>query len=439
MKKTLTLLAAVSMLAANSFSSFATGTTFYVSGSSIYDPCGNVFIPRGLNYSVLDDWSFPGNILGGGELSAQIAQTNANIVRINWWRNYDGGGSGRPSYSIADLDTVISRFARAGIVSIVSLADETGYTDTTMLKDSMFAWWTSPAVVALVNRHEGTMIVNIANEWGSSSALSAYEAIYTEGIRSFRAAGINVPLLIDGADYANNIPAIGAVGPVLEAADPLHNIIMSEHAYWAISSSCDANDTALIRSKLSTLHSYAFPVIIGETANFAPSCDGMHQVANTININQILTDCQQYNMGWLYWEWANDDSVVRQASTDGTFASLTPIGDTIVNNTTYGLQAQSVKTYYMLHGGTCSSTGIVAVNTDITPIQVVSLDFTHQLLQANKDGNVRITDMYGRAVWAGPVTGNTTTDLQSLNLPTGVYVITYYAPATGYYSIKTTL
>ena len=216
------------LLACSTITASATSgnDSFYVNGNQIYDPCGGLFNPRGINYSVLDDWNFPTNLSGTTELSTQIVQANPNIVRITWWRDY----AGRPAYSITNLDTVISRFAAKGVVCIVTLMDQTGWTDTTSFKDSITAWWTSTAVAALVKRHQNTMIVNIANEWGSSSALTSYEIIYKEAITAIRNAGIIVPLLIDGPDYANNISAIGTVGTIFESYDPLHNIIMSCHA-----------------------------------------------------------------------------------------------------------------------------------------------------------------------------------------------------------------
>src|SRR5580692_1888394 len=121
-----------------------------------------------------------------------------------------------------------------------------------------------------------------------------------------RAAGITVPLIIYGPDYANDIPEITAIGPSLEAADPLHNIILGEHAYWATSSSCASNDTATIRGKLLQIDTVSYPVVVEETGNWAPSCDGSMQCAYPININFLLSVCQSYNMGWLDWEWYDD-------------------------------------------------------------------------------------------------------------------------------------
>jgi len=349
------------------------GDTFYVNGNHIYDPCGNQFVPRGINYSILDDWSFPDNITSGGEMSTQIKLAHPNIVRITWWIKYPE--SGRPAYSLTDLDSVITRFAKDSIVVDLSVVDLTGLTagynlsnfltDTTTFRDSVVHWWTSAPVVALVNKHKNTMIVNIANEWGNvefdsnpTSALAIFTTAYKNAIGSMRAAGITVPLVVNGPDFANDIPEITAIGAALETSDPLHSIIMAEHAYWATSSSCATNDTATIRGKLLQIDTVSYPVIVEETGNWAPSCDGSVQCSDAINISFILATCQQYDMGWLNWEWF-DDCSTRQMTNDGTFAGLNSTGSLIVNNSAFGLAGHAIKTAYMLNGQSCS--GLAAI------------------------------------------------------------------------------
>lgn len=63
--------------------------TIHSEGNVIMSPCNQPFIPRGVNYSLADDWEFPANINGdpthvNDELSAEIIKANPNIVRIEW-------------------------------------------------------------------------------------------------------------------------------------------------------------------------------------------------------------------------------------------------------------------------------------------------------------------------------------------------------------------
>ena len=207
-----------------SYSQGIISETFYVSGNRILDPCGVAFIPRGINYAVLDDWDFPANMNDGGELSAQIIQANPNTVRIAWYNDY--GQTDRPGYSLSDLDSVVTRFKRHGIVSIINLMDATCSNDYD-LYNSAIAWWTAPAVIALLSQHQGNVMVNIANEFGyvnwdaiPGTAITTWSDNYIHTIEAFRTAGINVPLIIDAPDCGASLDALLSAGAAITAADP---------------------------------------------------------------------------------------------------------------------------------------------------------------------------------------------------------------------------
>src|SRR5690242_7377048 len=54
--------------------------TFYTEGRHLHDPNGQQIILRGINLPLLDDWSFP-----PGDKLADLEQTGANAVRIEWY------------------------------------------------------------------------------------------------------------------------------------------------------------------------------------------------------------------------------------------------------------------------------------------------------------------------------------------------------------------
>ena len=60
--------------------------TLYVDGRLLHDPHGKPVILRGINLPLLDDWDFP-----GGDKLADLAQTGANAVRIQWYIHYGDG------------------------------------------------------------------------------------------------------------------------------------------------------------------------------------------------------------------------------------------------------------------------------------------------------------------------------------------------------------
>ncbi|KAA5534555.1 T9SS type A sorting domain-containing protein [Taibaiella lutea] len=325
-----------------------TNVTFTVSGKNIIDPCGNIFIPRGINYSLLDDWNFPSN-LNNGELSSQIIQANPNTVRIQWYADY--GQSSRPAYSLSDLDSVVSRFDRANIVSIVELHDLTGSKDYTEFNNRILSWWLQPEVLQFIHSHKSHLIVNLANEFGPAmypppdynldtnynAEIPAWVSNYKNAITSMRNAGVTVPIMIDATNYGIDLNMALNNGATLEDYDPLHNIIISVHGYW--------NNTLQTMSIMAgQISQAAFPIILGETGNADANCDTLFWY------NYLLQYCQNDHVGWLAWTWNRDECSIRNmtantpgAPTDGQFNTLMPYGATIVNDTSFGLATHAVK------------------------------------------------------------------------------------------------
>ena len=76
--------------------------TFYTEGRHLHDPNGKKIILRGINLPLLDDWDFPPS-----DKLADLEQTGANAVRIQWYIDY--GNAQRPAYSLADLDAFLTQ------------------------------------------------------------------------------------------------------------------------------------------------------------------------------------------------------------------------------------------------------------------------------------------------------------------------------------------
>lgn len=330
--------------------------TFTTNGSKVIDPCGNEFIIRGVNYSLADDWNFPGNLNNGKELSKEIIKANPNTVRIQWYADY--GQPTRPALTLEGLDSVISRFARAGIASMIELHDFT-YThhDTAAFNTLGLAWWTSQPVIDLLNKHKSYLFLNVANEFGPAwypgpafnynpnynTQLIAWKAHQINIIKKLRAVGIELPIVIDGPNYSLDYTYVLNNGADLVNADPLKRVILSCHAYWSGSQ----NDMNTIVDQLSAA---SFPIILGEIGNVDAEC-------NAIPYTDVLTRAQTKNLGWLAWTWnrdhcaarnmtSNDPNGVNNPQDDGLFSSLTTFGQTIVNNATFGLATKAVKPSY---------------------------------------------------------------------------------------------
>jgi mannan endo-1,4-beta-mannosidase len=332
----------------------------YVDGRFLYDRYRNQVILRGVNYPLLDDWQFPPN-----SYLSEIAQSGANAIRIQWYVNYNqaDGVTRDPSYSTADLGTFLDACIAAKIVPIVMLADDTCNSDPTLINSFYVPWWTDPANADVLKARQECLILNLANELGywewaddPASALTAYTSAYKTAIASMRAAGYTCPLMIDAPDCGSKLSAFTAagdggltVGAELVAADPLGNILLSAHAYWAGYDGRPFIPTAIAAN---------LPIVFGEIANKQDEVvngntvygyydlDGTHvghPTSTGFTYQSFLTSLVPDQIGWLAWCWTKDICDARQMTPTGEFANLGTFGSDLVNNATYGLKATAVK------------------------------------------------------------------------------------------------
>ena len=187
----------------------------YTSGRYLHTRNGSKLILRGINLPLLDDWDFPPT-----SYLPEVAKTNANAVRLQWYLNY--GNDDRQSYSITDLDPLLLSCAQAGMVPIVMLADLTCAGDTSGVSGLISQWLGLDDVVAVLTKHSEYLILNIANEAGtyhwagdSQQVLDQYVSDYTDAIASIRAAGLNFPLMIDAPDCGESLDVFLLVGEKL--------------------------------------------------------------------------------------------------------------------------------------------------------------------------------------------------------------------------------
>lgn len=391
---------------------------FYVSGNKIMDPCREQFVPRGINYPVLDDWDFPANMNNGNEQSAEIMKANPNIVRITWYADY--GQPTRPAYTLADLDSIISRFSRQGIVSVVTLMDGTCKPDYVIFSNRIAPWWVQPQVVALLQKHQGMVIANIANELGwvnwagnQNAAFQTYKDTYKDMIKAMRDAGIKVPIMIDAPDCGTSIDRIIAAGSEFLNHDQLKNIIGSAHAYWGL------DDSATVAGKVQTIANSTIPIILGEIANY--QTDNIPCQYN-IKYESILKASQQDNVGWMAWCWYKDHCPDRQMTTNGKLSSLSPYGQVIVNNPDWGLATKAMKTNYLKNGAKCDPSSVGSVNKQ----QQSAINWAQpdSKLSFNTKGSVAVVGMAGNVVMHNDVVVGQSYYLLS-NIPVGIYAVRF--------------
>lgn len=285
-----------------------------VVGHFLQDAHGNNILMRGVNLPVYKSgWSDDLDAV-----AAAIALTKTNVVRLEWWAVPPGGA---PEYTVANFDRAIQKFYDLGIIPVVELHDLTfpwdqggppgspnsQGNDRVLFANTITAFWTRADVVAVLVKHQDHLVINLANEWGSSlynddattaaAAAANFIQNYTDAIAAMRNAGIIAPLMVDapkGFEYQFLLDH----GQALLAADPQHNMLLSTHAYWAASAFTDPG----VNTILDAFKNSGLPVVLGEASSNAWTtiqCDPVHYA-------NLLTRANANAIGYLFWAWYED-------------------------------------------------------------------------------------------------------------------------------------
>jgi mannan endo-1,4-beta-mannosidase len=283
-----------------------------VRGRHLYDRCGEEVVLRGINEMVI--WTAP-----EGQTFEEIAKTGANALRVVWTIKDHPGE--------AQLDRVLTRAIALGMIPIIELHDATGkLAEVPRLVD----FWTRPEIVAVLKKHEPSLIVNIANEAGAKVEREEFVKVYREAITRLRAAGLVLPLMIDAPGWGQDADTLQAAAPELIQADPARNLLFSLHMWWALDKdSKDPGSTQRIKTEIAESVAMDLPLVIGEFAHAGVGC------SRSIDYQTIIVEAERAGVGWLAWSWGpgNQDCGEMDMTTAGTFATLQGWGlDVAVTN-----------------------------------------------------------------------------------------------------------
>lgn len=321
--------------------------TFYVKGRFLFDPCDNKVTLRGVNkMNIFTDRT--------GASFPEIAKTGANSVRIVW-KAFDDNG--QPTKA-AELDTLITRCVRQKMIPIVEAHDATGVWS---MLGQMVSFWKRADIVAVIQKHQKYLLVNIANECGDDQVTDAqFTQGYTSAVQQLRQAGIHTPLVIDGRDFGKDLEQLVRVGPGLIQADPDKNLLFSVHTYWPITFGATPQ---FIKDQFQAAVNAGLPFIIGEFAGFGAfagtnvsPCGPKGQ----IDYQTIISEAQRLDIGWLVWEWGPGNTgggdplcVIIDMTTDSKFNTLKGWGKDVAVTHAASIQKTSVRSPFILNGLTC--------------------------------------------------------------------------------------
>jgi mannan endo-1,4-beta-mannosidase len=302
------------------------GDGFHVVGRHLYDRCGERVVLRGINKMII--WMD----IDGEPSCAEIARTGANAVRIVWLM--DGPAE--------DLDIAITNCVAAGLIPLVELHDGTG--DWSMLPQ-LVDWWTSAEVLEVIDRHRQVLLINIGNEVGDATVSpQEFRDGYDTAVQRMRAAGIHVPLVIDGTDWGKDIDVLQSEGPALIAADPDHNLVFSVHMWWP--REWGYTDQAVI-DELAQSAAMELPLMVGEFGNRWDETP-LGRIPYLTIVEQTFLQA----IGMFPWEWGpgNHPQTWLDMTADGTYDTLFGWGLEVAKTDPYSIANTAVRPYSMVRG-----------------------------------------------------------------------------------------
>lgn len=348
--------------------SYNTGTGYFVVGRGIYDPNGNLFIPMGANAQHYD-----------GNANNKYA-SGINIERLEVY--FSMGVCGSPStFNSICLKQFVDKSLTNHVVPMIMnyYCDWTNFTfrttdpacQTNALLQQTVGYFTGtsgcatgvmPCATSWTSNYNSSGWINIANEWGAcsqndtGSLANSWLPAYITAVQSMRAAGFTMPLVIDAGCHAQDPGHPQTLGTALQAADPLHNIIISIHIYesfyyiqanQANPATCRSTGSGghfcqfHIQPDIATWAQTTVPVIMGEfgcqsTATPGDNCPGSYIDFSAQN---LIDAAAPYQMGWLLW------------SIDEANCDWTPLGSN-TNPSPQTCVASSTGTCYKDQAGT---------------------------------------------------------------------------------------
>lgn len=271
---------------------------FHVDGALLRDANGEPFLMRGINH--MHTW-FPDEL----ETTIRaIAQTGSNCVRIvltdgQQWSQADA----------SEVAKIIRLCKQNGLIAILEVHDTTSVNSVRYLQAA--AQYFIDLKEILIGE-EAYVIINIANEWPTSSNLSTWKSGYLEVIPLLRAAGLNHAIMVDCFGGGQNGHCMALAGAEILQADPLKNVLFSLHIYDNVGVSA-----AKIEQHLRYGMDAGLCVCVGEFGN--------EHNGKTVDVDYLLSFCAQNELGYLAWCWkGNAGTDVMDLSRDWAGTQLSP-------------------------------------------------------------------------------------------------------------------
>lgn len=302
MKSILTLAVLAALLSTQAIAQPA-APVFSTRNGEILSPEGRPFVARGVNLQYGDN---PDRALPA---VAAIDSAGANMIRLQLRRNTTAGQLRRA------LDEAVK--AQIPVMIFYWEKDITCASDSALLRrDTEALWLKRWAKVLKEEKYQPWIMLNIANEWGTSKdGFKDYTATYNDLIKAFRAKGFRAPIVIDAADCGQAVSSFTeGRGKAFVEADPLKNLIVSAHAYHHL-----WNSPGRIDDNIAALKATGLPFMLGEFGDRELNEDG-----HTVDHLYLMQSADAQGVGWLAWSWKGNGGATRVLDMSQDYGKVTP-------------------------------------------------------------------------------------------------------------------
>jgi mannan endo-1,4-beta-mannosidase len=299
---------------------YNTGNGFFVLNGGLYDANGVYFRIRGIDR--LYDFN-----------TVQPALSNANPAAVRIFVTPSGSLT---AAALANL--VMTQHVAYKEVPVPTAAYDDGTstltscsTSTSVLSAVVNNWVSQASSWTPLNKYT---IINIANEWGPANS-TVWRDSYISAVTQMRAAGYLGTLMIDAGHCGQDLPDLVNYSGAVFAADPQKNIIFAFHAYGLTTPNNIVSTVQTLKSLQNTTGAVYAITEFGPGNNVGPS-------PTLLTPQEIISNCEINGIGWMAWAWDDTSgfqlAVNASTYTAGDSAELTAYGQSVILNSTYGLQ-----------------------------------------------------------------------------------------------------
>lgn len=283
------------------------GDTLRVSGRALLDTCGQPFVARGIENFLWAGTDFGPTLEA---LVVEMAKTGANAVRL--LPALDSFGSS----AVTAVDKLISTATSHRMVVYLSVGVDKR------------SWFYQPAVRQMLEKHKKWLIIDLFQE-ATFDDRARWKRETLSAIREFRKAGYKLPVTMMANQGGRDLNVLLSDGDELVAADTAHNTILGWQAYWGRKGFYMSHYGLSLSQALDRIAALDYPVQLG-LLRWADASD-------ELDYSALMAFAEEHSVGWLWWDFFLPPNTENSLSTNGTVASLSSFGRTVIQTDPNGI------------------------------------------------------------------------------------------------------